>query len=195
MCYTTWLHLEKKVKYNTYMLRNIRPVSTFWWLAVWVTRFTGVKNIVDFMRIVNINKMYAYFRGHAASHGIRWLRQLTALGNNRTRVQRSRLSIRGSIPAVLLNGWYISDFPCTCNVHWLVRDETLTLSQWSSSGLPVAIQCAWNLDPSVHWNATGEMPVCFQWSSSGLPVAFQWSSSVFQLCKLTLDRHWNTTGC
>ena len=73
--------------------------------------------------------------------------------------------------------------------------DTLTLSQWSSSDNPVAIQCAWNLDPSVHWNATGEMPVCFQWSSSGLPVAFQWSSSVFQLCKLTLDRHWDTTGC
>ena len=71
---------------------------------------------------------------------------------------------------------------------------SLTLSQWSSSGFPVAIQCAWNSDPSVHWNATGEMPVCFQWCSSGLPVAFQWSSSVFQLCKLTLDRHWNTTG-
>ena len=53
-----------------------------------------------------------------------------------------------------------------------------------ASGLPVTIQCAWNLDPSVHWNATGEMPVCFQWSSS-----------VFQLCKLTLDRHWDTTGC
>ena len=72
---------------------------------------------------------------------------------------------------------------------------SLTLSQWSSSGNPVAIQCAWNLDPSVHWNGTGEMPVCFQWSSSGFPVAFQWSSSVFQLCKLTLDRHWDTTGC
>ena len=72
---------------------------------------------------------------------------------------------------------------------------TLTLSQWSSSGNPVAIQCAWNSDPSVHRNATGEMPVCFQWCSSGLPVAFQWSSSVFQLCKLTLDRHWDTTGC
>ena len=60
---------------------------------------------------------------------------------------------------------------------------SLTLSQWSSSGNPVAIQCAWNLNPSVHWNATGEMPVCFQWSSS-----------VFQLCKLTLYRHWDTTG-
>ena len=70
---------------------------------------------------------------------------------------------------------------------WFPIDYTLTLSQWSSSGNPVAIQCAWNVDPSVHLNATGEMPVCFQWSSSGLPVAFQWSSSVFQLCKLTLD--------
>ena len=50
---------------------------------------------------------------------------------------------------------------------------SLTLSQWSSSGNPVAIQCAWNLDPSVYWNATREMPVCFQWSSSGFPVVFQ----------------------
>ena len=58
--------------------------------------------------------------------------------------------------------------------HFLLCYEyTLTLSQWSSSGNPVAIQCAWNLDPSVHWNATGEMPVCFQWSSSGFPVVFQ----------------------
>ena len=46
-----------------------------------------------------------------------------------------------------------------------------------ASGLPVAIQCAWNLDPSVHWNATGEkmlvasvLPVVSQWSSSGFPV-------------------------
>ena len=62
----------------------------------------------------------------------------------------------------------------------------------------MAIQCAWNLDPSVHWNATGQKNVgsqCFQCASSGLPVAFQWCSSVFQLCKLTLDRHWDTTGC
>ena len=74
----------------------------------------------------------------------------------------------------------------------------LTLSHWYSSGNPVAIQCAWNLDPSVHWNATGERIVGSQCASSGLPVvfqvAFQWSSSVFQLCKLTLDHHWDTTG-
>ena len=76
-----------------------------------------------------------------------------------------------------------------------INHHSLTFSQWSSSGNPVAIQCAWNLDPSVHWNATGEMPVCFQWCSSGVPVAFQWSSSVFQLCKWTLDRHWDTTRC
>ena len=49
-----------------------------------------------------------------------------------------------------------------------------------ASGLPVAIQCAWNLDPSVHWNATGEiilvasvLPVVFQRSSSGFPMVFQ----------------------
>ena len=33
--------------------------------------------------------------------------------------------------------------------------------------------------------------MCFRWSSSGFPVI----SGVFQLCKLTLDRHWATTGC
>ena len=73
--------------------------------------------------------------------------------------------------------------------------STLTLSQWSTSGNPLAIQCAWNLDPSVQWNATGERILGSQCASSGLPVAFKWSSSVFQLCKLTLDRHWDTTGC
>ena len=48
----------------------------------------------------------------------------------------------------------------------------------------MAIQCAWNLDPSVHWNATGEMPVCFQWSSSGFPV-----------CSNYANEHWIATGC
>ena len=82
-------------------------------------------------------------------------------------------------------------------LHHIESDNALTLplSQWSSSGNPVAIQCAWNLDPSVHWNATGERNVGSQCVSGVLPVAFQWSSSVFQLWKLTLDRHWNTTGC
>ena len=64
-----------------------------------------------------------------------------------------------------------------------IKDIQLTQqsSQWSSSGNPVAIQCAWNLNPSVHCNATtGEiilvasvLPVVFQWSSSGFPVVFQ----------------------
>ena len=69
--------------------------------------------------------------------------------------------------------------------HWQMYTyadyrQSLTLSQWSSSDNPVAIQCAWNLDPSVHWNATEEkllvvsvLPVVFQWSSSGFPVVFQ----------------------
>ena len=54
----------------------------------------------------------------------------------------------------------------------------------------MAIQCAYNLDPSVHWNATGERIVGSQCVSSGLPMAFQLCSGVFQLCKLTLDGHW-----
>ena len=73
--------------------------------------------------------------------------------------------------------------------------NTLWLPLPWASGLPVAIQCAWNLDPSVHWNATGEIIVGSQCVSSVLPVVFQWSSSVFQLCKLTLDHHWDTNGC
>ena len=57
---------------------------------------------------------------------------------------------------------------CVTIINWI----TCSPLPWAS-GLPVAIQCAWNLDPSVHWNATGELPVCFQWSSSGFPVVFQ----------------------
>ena len=113
------------------------------------------------------------------------------------------------------------------------RTGSFCRSPWAS-GDPVAIQCAWNSDPSVHWNATGEkylvasvFPVRFQWPSSGFPICFhyanqrwiatgiplgyiisqcgssgipvywrlQWSSNVFQLYKLTLDHHWNITGC
>ena len=37
--------------------------------------------------------------------------------------------------------------------------------------------------------------MCFQCAFSGLPVASQWSSSVFQLCKLPLDCYTDTTGC
>ena len=66
----------------------------------------------------------------------------------------------------------------------------LTLSQWSSSGNPVAIQCVWNLDPSVHWNATGELPVCFQWLSSGFPVVFQCVPIMQINTGSPLEHHW-----
>ena len=59
----------------------------------------------------------------------------------------------------------------------------------------MAIQCVWNLHPSVHWNATGGSIVGSQCVSRVLPVAFQWLFSVFQLCQLTLDCHWDTAGC
>ena len=75
---------------------------------------------------------------------------------------------------------------CSCAMPWLFAPGgimgmpmgmiTLTLSQWSSSGNPVAIQCAWNLDPSVHWNATGERIVGSQCASSGFPVVFHCSN-------------------
>ena len=59
---------------------------------------------------------------------------------------------------------------CTSDrVDWVRRSSPLP---WAS-GLPVAIQCTWNLDPSVHWNATGEINVGGQCASSGLPVAYQ----------------------
>ena len=61
-------------------------------------------------------------------------------------------------------------------------DKTLTLSKWSSSANPVAIQCAWNLDPGVHWNVTGEIIVGSQCASNGLPVVFQWLSSGLPVC-------------
>ena len=61
-------------------------------------------------------------------------------------------------------------------------DRILTLSQWSSSGNPVAIQGAWNLDPSVHWDATGERIVGSQCVSIVLLVVFQWFSSGLPVC-------------
>ena len=66
--------------------------------------------------------------------------------------------------------------------------------QWLSSGLPVCSNYA-----NLHWIATGTpLGASFsQCGSSGIPVYLwlQWSSSVFQLCKLTLDRRWDATGC
>ena len=75
--------------------------------------------------------------------------------------------------------------------------SSLTLSQWSSSGNPVTIQCAWNLDASVHWNATGEkmlvasvLPMVFQWSSSGFPVVFQCVPIMQINTGSPLEHHW-----
>ena len=65
------------------------------------------------------------------------------------------------------------------------------VSQWQSSGNPVCLERRPQCTLECHWRKI----VGSQCVSSGLPVAFQWSSYVFQLCKLTLDRHWNTTGC
>ena len=62
--------------------------------------------------------------------------------------------------------------------------------QWQSSGNPVCLELRPQCTLECHWIKNFGS----QCASSGLPVAFQWSSSV-QLCKLTLDRHWDTTGC
>ena len=63
---------------------------------------------------------------------------------------------------------------------------SLTLSQWSSSGNPVAIQCAWNLDPSVRWNATGEKLLV----ASVLPVVFQCVPTMQINTGSPLEHHW-----
>ena len=88
--------------------------------------------------------------------------------------------------------WWLA-FLCSRIIYYIsctVLDLTLTLSQWSSSGNPVAIQCAWNLDSSVHRNTTGEMPVCFQWSSSGFIVVFQCVPIMQINTGSPLEHHW-----
>ena len=83
---------------------------------------------------------------------------------------------------------------CTLECHWRNVSVLPVVFQWLSSGLPVCSNYA-----NKHCIATGT-PLgasISQCGSSCIPVYLwlQWSSSVFQLCKLTLDRHWNTTGC
>ena len=58
-----------------------------------------------------------------------------------------------------------------------------------ASGNSVAIQCAWNLDPSVHWNATGEI-VDSQCVSSVLPVVFQCVPIMQLNTGSPLGHHW-----
>ena len=82
-----------------------------------------------------------------------------------------------------------------CKYHKDILHMTKRVSKkqyplpWAS-GLPVAIQCPWNLDPSVHWNATGEMPVCFQWSPSGFQVVFQCVPIMQIYTGSPLGHHW-----
>ena len=78
-------------------------------------------------------------------------------------------------------------------LHVSILLDEIGGSSWPlpwASGLPVAIQCAWNLDPSVHWNATGEMPEVFQWSSSGFPVVFQCVPIMQINTGSPLEHHW-----
>ena len=91
------------------------------------------------------------------------------------------------------------------SVHWNATGEIIVGSQRASGGLPVVFQWLSSGLPvcsnyaNKHWISPGTSlgPSINQCGSSGIPVYLwlQWSSSVFQLCKLTLDRHWNTTGC
>ena len=63
--------------------------------------------------------------------------------------------------------------------------------QWQSSGNPVCLEPGPQCTLECHW----KIIVGSQCVSSVLPVVFQWCSSMFQLCKLTLDPHWDTTRC
>ena len=114
------------------------------------------------------------------------------------------ISCRKSQP--LVNRQVCTEGPLPSAIHWICdghmcnvthHEVSLTLSQWSSSGNPVAIQCAWNLYPSVHWNATGEkllvasvLPVVFQWSSSGFSVVFQCVPIMQINTGSPLEHHW-----
>ena len=114
--------------------------------------------------------------------------------------------------------------PLKFEIGWVISSHTaLTLSQWSSSGNPVytamplekELLVASVLPVVFRWLSSG-LPLCSNYAnehwiatgtplgagisqcgSSGIPMYLwlQWSSSVFQLGKLTLDRHCNTTGC
>ena len=105
-------------------------------------------------------------------------------------------------PALTLSQWSPSGNPvclalrpqCTLECHWRNASMLPVVFRWSSSGFPVVFQCV----PIMQINTGSPLGASIsQCGSSGIPVYLwlQWSCSVFQLCKLTLDRHWNTTGC
>ena len=88
-------------------------------------------------------------------------------------------------------------------LHWIMdyryisqkacAGETAPPLPWASTN-SVVFQCVpiMQINTASPLGHHSELP-----SASGIPVYLwlQWSSSVFQLCKLTLDRHWDTTGC
>ena len=88
------------------------------------------------------------------------------------------------------------------NYHWIATGTPLcdSMSQcgpvayqctYSSSGLPVCSNFANGLCIAIEGSVDEKhQPVWFRCSlSSGYPVC-EWSSSVFQLCNITLDYHW-----
>ena len=78
-----------------------------------------------------------------------------------------------------INLYILQSLECILEVHL----------HWASSNL-VAIQCAWNLDPSVHCNATGDIIFGTQCISSGLQVAFQWWPIMQINTGSPLEHHW-----
>ena len=71
------------------------------------------------------------------------------------------------------------------------------MSQWSSSGNPVAIRCTWNLDPvdtgmplEIELLVASVLPMVFQWSSSGFPVVSQCVPIMQINTESPLGHHW-----
>ena len=118
----------------------------------------------------------------------------------------SKLAINYPYPEPVVIQWQSSvsgTWPqCTLECHWKNKCWSPECFQCASSGLPVAFKwCSsvsqlCELTPGIA-SGTPLGASISQCSSSGIPVYFslQWSSSLFQSCKLTLNRHWDTTGC
>ena len=86
---------------------------------------------------------------------------------------------------------------CTLECLWRNASVLPVVFHWSSSGFPVVFQCVPIIQINTGSPLTPLSASISQCGSSGIPVYLwlQGFSSVFQLCKLTLDRHWKTTGC
>ena len=90
----------------------------------------------------------------------------------RTKLGHQQQRYLPSSPGIIRSQWQKDKHMehITCDI--LSVSKLLLPLPWAS-GLPVAIQCAWNLDSSVHWNATGERIASRQCASNDLPVVFQ----------------------